>query len=101
MTDDEITAGVRAAIEKNSAWSRCYCSYPEIEVRGQTDTTIRIHVQAMYKSPPFNSELVFDLCEFFGTKHIDSDQFAHDGCETCDYGSRYGYDLTVRLGVTP
>lgn len=61
-----------------------------------TPERIVVKVSNMYESPPFNSAVIFGLCEFFDTKHInDIDRWNNSGCETCDWGSSYGYRLEV------
>lgn len=50
----------------------------------------------MYESPVelsyANMQVISD---YFGTKDIDFDNVSEGGCETCDYGSRYGYTIQV------
>ena len=58
---------------------------------------IKIEVSSMYESPPLNLPILMQLADFFETKNInDDDRFGYGGCETCDYGSSYGFTLTVR-----
>ena len=91
---NEIAQDIEALVRK-AAVEYHYFSKLEVEVT-RNGADFEIHVQDMYSTPPFNSGLVFDLVEYFGTKRIDSRSFDISGCETCDYGSRYGYDLTVK-----
>jgi len=58
---------------------------------------IRITVSAEYEAPGLSFRHLKSLSDFFGTDNInDDDRFSHSGCETCDYGSSYGFTLTVR-----
>jgi len=67
-----------------------------VEVTVNTPESVRIKISDMYSAPPMNSELIFALCEFFDTKHInDVDRWTYGGCETCDWGSSYGFELEV------
>ena len=51
----------------------------------------------MYDHPTLNLKKLRALSEFFETDNInDDDRFSHRGCETCDYGSSYGFTLTIR-----
>ena len=69
---------------------------PEIKVSCWEDR-VDITISQMYESPRFNLELLMGLANFFETMNInDDDRFADRGCETCDYGSSYGFTLTVR-----
>ena len=93
-TVNEIAQDIEALVKK-AAGEHHFFSDLEIEVT-RNGADFEIKVQDMYDAPPFNSGLVFDLVEYFGTKLIDSSRFDIRGCETCDYGSSYGYDLTVK-----
>ena len=93
-TVNEIAQDIEALVKK-AAEEHHYFSKLEIKVT-RNGADFEIQVQDMYSPPPFNSGLVFDLVEYFGTKLIDSSRFDIGGCETCDYGSSYGYDLIVK-----
>ena len=70
----------------------------ELKVDLVVDTPERIVFKAhcMYEAPPFNTALLFALCEFFDTKHInDVHRWSNGGCETCAWGSDYGFELEV------
>lgn len=72
-----------------------------IEVVENDPNRIQIKIECMYGAPTFNLPLLMELAEFFGTKNInDDDSFALSGCETCDYGSSYGFTLTIRPEAT-
>ena len=49
----------------------------------------------MYEPPSLSFATMTEISEMFGTKEIDFDNYSHGGCETCDYGSRYGYKIQV------
>lgn len=69
---------------------------PEVKVTVYPER-VDIKLDMMYESPRLNLQLLMELAEFFGTKNInDDDRFSYNGCETCDYGSSYGFTLTVR-----
>lgn len=56
---------------------------------------IRIELSSMYEPPSMNFGIVKGISEYFETENINSDQFSWGGCETCDFGSSYGYTLTI------
>lgn len=69
-----------------------------IEAKEITDDHILVSVDQMYETPPLNSVTVQMLCEAFGTRHIDeTEQWSEGGCETCDYGSSYGWTIRIKL----
>jgi len=69
----------------------------DIDVLVNTPTLVKVEFSAMYDSPILNLIVLMNLAEFFGTKNInDDDKFSNYGCETCDYGSSYGFTLTIR-----
>ena len=68
-----------------------------IKIEKNTPKEVRITLKCMYEAPAINLNILMQLADFFGTKNInDDDRFASIGCETCDYGSSYGFTLTVR-----
>lgn len=66
-----------------------------VEAR-KIDGGIEIDYGKMYDAPTLGFEALSALSELFGTKSIDVDNYANGGCETCDYGSRYGHTIQVR-----
>lgn len=50
----------------------------------------------MYESPTLNFASLIKLSELFGTQEIDVDDYAHSGCDTCDYGSDYGHEISIK-----
>ena len=98
MTEQEIKTKITSAIERGKTEGSYFSmSGLVVDVGAFDANTICAKVSSQYDSPPFNSGVIFALCEAFETKKIDSDQFSYRGCETCDYGSSYGYDLTITL----
>lgn len=68
----------------------------DVSVSFSKDCTA-ITLSKMYSAPGLNFEALMALSEFFGTKNInDDDRFYSGGCETCDYGSSYGFTLSIR-----
>lgn len=56
-----------------------------------------LRLSSMYEPPGLGFSHLSELAEFFDTKNIgDADRFNEGGCETCDYGSSYGFTLEVR-----
>jgi hypothetical protein len=68
----------------------------EVEVTKRSDGSVAIRVEAMYEIPGLSFAKLAALAEFFETKNIDDERFHSRGCETCDYGSCYGFELVVR-----
>lgn len=59
---------------------------------------ILVELSAMYGCPGRDLKKMIALGEFVGTLDIDEvGTFASPGCETCDYGSRYGVELEITL----
>lgn len=58
---------------------------------------IKLTLTTMYEHLPLSFKHLKALSEYFGTDNInDDDRFSESGCETCDYGSCYGFTLTIR-----
>lgn len=63
----------------------------------KSDGKAAITLSAMYEPPGLTFAQLKRLSEFFETENInDDDKFSHGGCDTCDYGSEYGFTLTIR-----
>jgi hypothetical protein len=94
-TTEEIQAFVESIWEK--ACEKNYMETPDKIKITQHDDEIQIRVESMYSAPGLNFDILSQLSEFFKTRNInDDDRFGHRGCDTCDYGSCYGFTLTVR-----
>jgi hypothetical protein len=73
--------------------------FPHVEHASVTslgECAYTLTVGKMYDAPGVTFELMKAMSEVFGTDSIDVDNFAHSGCETCDYGSDYGHDIQLR-----
>lgn len=69
----------------------------DVEVRKTSSGTVEIDISSMYSAPGLKFSYLKALSEFFGTESINDDEaFNESGCETCDWGSKYGYTLTIR-----
>ena len=61
------------------------------------DKIVRIKVSQMYETPGLSFAQLQQLADLFNTRNInDDDRFYEGGCKTCDYGSVYGFTLSVR-----
>jgi len=67
----------------------------EIEVE-KTPKGFNITASDMYESP-INADLdtLMKLADIFGTRKIDVDDYSQRGCESCDYGSAYGFTFNI------
>ena len=55
---------------------------------------IIIELSAMYQAPGRSLSQLLKLAEVLGTDEIEEyDSIAVPGCDTCDFGSRYGVEL--------
>lgn len=71
---------------------------PYIEVViSRDEPLVKITLSQMYSSPQMNIRVLHKLADFFETDNINDDErFSEEGCETCDYGSSYGFTLSIR-----
>lgn len=68
----------------------------DVEILFNEPDRVLIEISAMYESPPQCDSLLAKLGEFFGTKNVDIHYDIGDGgCESCDYGSRYGFAVQL------
>lgn len=57
---------------------------------------VDIEVTNMYEAPKLSFKEFKKLSEFFETDNIDKyDDISNKGCDTCDYGSSYGFVLRI------
>jgi len=67
----------------------------KIEI-ARTGKTVRIKLSSMYEAPGLSFAQLKALSAFFETDNLDDDdRFSYSGCETCDYGSSYGFTLRI------
>jgi len=72
----------------------------EVEISGD-NSRFSFEYAEMYSPPPLSYALLRGWVEFFGTEKIDtSDNISSGGCETCDYGSRYGFNIVIEGATT-
>lgn len=98
-TTQEIVEKVQSIFdaEHKTHYCRGWESEGCIAVDTNSPDIVRVTISCMYEAPSPNLNVLTQLAEFFGTKNInDDDHFSNGGCETCDYGSSYGYTLTIR-----
>lgn len=91
------TDAILTEVDKIWAKDRGRYDHFKIEVHKNTDKLVRIQIDKMYESPSLSLAHLLALAEFFGTKNItDPCRFSNGGCETCDYGSSYGFTLEIK-----
>lgn len=68
----------------------------DVSILKQNEKELLFEVSRMYDCPPLGFKQLKALSEVFQTDNIDKyDDISSSGCETCDYGSRYGYAFRV------
>ena len=69
----------------------------EIKItRFANEERIDVMITSMYEHPPKSKVYLEALSTFFDTDGIDVyDDISNEGCETCDYGSSYGFMVRV------
>lgn len=95
-TNEEIVAFIKNAYD--NLRKEEYCQVPDaINITVNEPDLVRVKVSAEYDPPVMNTRILFPLCEFFDTKIInDVDRWSQGGCETCDWGSSYGFELEIK-----
>ncbi len=66
-------------------------------IETETPEYIRVHAGWMYDRDhlemSFNKQK--ELIELFDAENILFDTFSESGCESCDWGSEYGFNITI------
>lgn len=98
-TDDEIRAEVtRLWTVRRGPSGKDYVDETEVtvEVNRSDPENIVLSIFAMYYSPGVTLAQLEGLAAFFGAKHVGKlSDIAEPGCETCDWDSKYGFELQV------
>lgn len=92
LKDEQIVKFMKKLFkDEANSWDHFEC-----KVSKNTKEEIKFSINRMYEYVSINLGVLMQMAEFFGTKKINEDQYSSDGCDTCDYGSRYTYDFTVQ-----
>ena len=68
-----------------------------VELNKNRTDLVSFTLSSMYDPPGLNFNKLCALSEFFDTRNMtDPDTFSKGGCETCDYGSSYGFTIELR-----
>lgn len=67
-------------------------------IDGEGDLRSEIYIEwgQMYGHPNLSFKIMKALSELFGTDDITSEMYSLEGCDTCDYGSHYGHNITIK-----
>lgn len=62
----------------------------------ERNNNLFIHISQMYEYVKIDFKFLKQLSEFVGSDEINDERYNTDGCETCDYGSKYEITLIVK-----
>lgn len=54
-----------------------------------------LKIENEYRPPFLDFKTLVKLSKIFGTEEIDVDHYSEKGCDTCDYGSKYGHEISI------
>jgi hypothetical protein len=60
-----------------------------------TSSYLNFTVSEMYEAPERNIGTLIALAKLLNTDRYRFSDFSSEGCETCDYGSSYGFSITI------
>lgn len=93
-SDEEIIAKCR------EIWTHGWRTIDIAVSRNDDNDNIDITISSMYESPGLTFAQINALAEFFNTMKVETEEeISESGCESCDYGSRYGFVLRVSPGA--
>jgi len=94
FTDKEVIAIFKKVWEKVE---NSYGEGPKIDIIYNSESKIRVQLTSMYCPPGLTFAQLMLLSEAFGTKQIDAgEKIDESGCESCDYGSCYGFIVDIK-----
>lgn len=73
-----------------------YTSDSHLQINKISNTEYEIVFGMMYDKPEINFPKLIELANIFGTNDINVNNYDVMGCETCDWGSDYGYELQIK-----
>jgi hypothetical protein len=92
LTKDEIKAGFIGIFPKADYSFEAI----DIDVICNDGKSVIVEVWRMYESPSANEVMQKQVEEMFDTPNVEIiSDIDESGCNTCDYGSRYGFILRV------
>lgn len=100
-SNEEITEAIlkiwdEVKTERKDLWYESIGS-DDFAVQENTPEMVRVRFAKMYSAPSLSFAHLKKLSAFFGTDNIDNgDEFSDPGCETCDYGSSYGFTIYIK-----
>ncbi len=68
----------------------------EFKVLENTKELVRISISRMYDAPGLSYQQLHELSKFFGTDKLGDEWFSNEGCDSCDYGSEYGFVIEIK-----
>lgn len=94
-TDEEIQEKIKALWpEQNNSWDKI-----AVDIYRGTDT-LYLTMSKMYEAPGLSFMQIQALAKFFDTLNVETEsEFSNGGCDTCDYGSSYGFKIRVSEGA--
>lgn len=97
-TDEELIDFFKNKLDYNAGageWD--YTRKAEkVTINQNTEKLVEVEATAMYDAPRLGFQQLKQISEFFGTENVDKyDDISWGGCETCDYGSSYGFVVRI------
>lgn len=69
----------------------------KIELLKNKPKYVEVKLSRMYEAPGLSLSHLLAVSKFFETQNItDPEHFSLGGCESCDYGSSYGFTLVIQ-----
>ena len=79
-------------------WKDEDCRFEKIsfKILENSASKVRVEISRMYDPPGLSFEILERISRFFETEKLGDERFSDEGCESCDYGSKYGFVLEVK-----
>lgn len=82
--------------EREKIYIRPISETLEFEVSNVGDNDLSFEWAESYSAPDLSFKLMQEIVNFFDADDLKTEQdISYRGCETCDYGSSYGYSIRV------
>ena len=93
-TDLKIESVIKSVVTTKSGYEIDHLDEFIIYVNINQQNHLLVEVTCMYSSPDVSYEQIEEIAKQLNFSKFEKyDEISNEGCETCDYGSSYGYAL--------
>ncbi len=94
LKESVIESVIKSVVTRKDGYEIDSLDYFEIYIKTNQETHLLVEVTCMYSSPDISYEQLEEIAKKLNFSKFEKyDEISNSGCDTCDYGSSYGYAL--------